>query len=80
MNAKEILAATLGWDIGEVSECRYQRYAAPAVYSIGNQYFAVNKTKPKHDDVGGEWQPHTDQFWAEPDGTTVWVCETEEKK
>ena len=70
-----ILAETFGWDISEVSEYRYQRYTAPTVYAIGDQYFAVAKDKPKHT-VGGEWRQHTDQFFAAPH-TTVWVCESE---
>lgn len=74
MKALTILASTIGWDIGEVSECRYQRYTRPAVYVIGNRYMAVSAARPRHDDVGGEWKPHTDQFWAGMHGTTVWVC------
>lgn len=74
MKSITILASTIGWDIAEVSECRYQRYTLPSVYSIGDLYFAVSKRRPKHEDVGGEWKPHPDQFWAEQNGTTVWVC------
>jgi hypothetical protein len=75
MNASAILASTLGWDIREVPEYRYQRYTAPAVYLVGDCYFAVYKTKPKHSDVGADWHPHPDQFWADRAGTTVWVSQ-----
>ena len=34
MKSVTILASTLGWDIAEVSECRYQRYTLPSVYTI----------------------------------------------
>jgi hypothetical protein len=75
MSPCEILAATIGWDMAEVSECKYQRYTSPVVYAIGGRYLAVSKTKPRHADVGVEWKPHFDQFWAERAGTTVWACE-----
>lgn len=74
MRANYIIAASFGWDSRDVSEYRYQRYTSPSVYAIGDRYFAVSKTKPKHKDVGGEWMKHTDQFWAEKNGTTIWVC------
>ena len=69
-----ILAETFGWDVSEVSECRYQRYTSPSVYSIGDRYFSVSKTKPKHGDVGNAWVKHTDQWAAERSNTIVWVC------
>jgi hypothetical protein len=73
--ATTIIAETLGWDVKEVSEYRYQRYTNPAVYSIGDFYLAVHPTKPKHNDVGGEWREHTDQFGARDTMTTIWICD-----
>lgn len=69
-----IIAETLGWDYKDVQECRYQRYMNPAVYSIGDKYFAAHKTKPKHSDIGGEWTEHTDQFGARGTDRKIWVC------
>ncbi len=75
--ANEVIAETLGWDIKDVSECRYQKYSSPAVYSIGDRYFAAHPSKPKHVDVGGEWREHSDQFGARGTNQKVWVCDAE---
>jgi len=72
MQANEILAATLGWDVREVSEYRYQRYTAPNVYSIGDRYFAVHSSKPKHQ-VGQEWTIYNDQAFA-TGNRKIWVA------
>jgi hypothetical protein len=72
--ADMIIAETFGWDYKEVQECRYQRYVSSNVYSIGDRYFAVSKTKPKHSDVGDEWVEHTDQFGARNTDKKIWVC------
>lgn len=71
----EVIAATFGVDLAEMSECRYQptRFTSPAVYTFGNDYYAAHKTKPRHK-VGGEWTPVADQFWAEKAGTIVWTA------
>ena len=71
--ASHIIATTFNIDAHSVTEYRYQRYANPAVYAIGDRYFAVCSRKPNHA-VGGEWVAHNDQFFAEPAGTTLWVC------
>lgn len=39
--ANEIIAFHLGWNMPDVSEGRYQRYSAPAVYVCGNSYFCA---------------------------------------
>lgn len=56
-SAAEIIGFHLGWDMREVSECRYQptRFANPAIYSVGDRYFAApsNNVMPKAD--VGEW-------------------------
>ncbi len=73
--ADHIIAETFGWDYLDVKEYRYQRYTNPAVYSIGDRYFAVHKSKPKHEDVGGPWREHHDQFGARGTDRIVWVCD-----
>ena len=75
--ASEVIAETIGYDVKEMSEYRYQRYTRPAVYSIGDRYFAAHPTKPKHNDVGGEWREHSDQFGARGTDSKVWVCDVE---
>jgi hypothetical protein len=70
-----MLAETLGWDIADLRECRYQRYTLPKVYSIGDRYFAVHTSKPKHDDVGGYWELHTDQFGVRGTDYKIWVSQ-----
>lgn len=73
MRANEILAATFGWDVREMRECRYQNFTSPAIYSIGDQYFAVYDKPPKHQ-VGKAWSEYRDQFFAAPTGRKIWVC------
>jgi hypothetical protein len=75
--APMILAESFGWDYREVSEYRYQRYTNPNVYSIGDRYFAVHHSKPKHSDIGTEWVEYDDQFGARGTGRTIWVCNSE---
>ena len=72
--ANTVIAESLGWDVKDVSECRYQRFVSPAVYSIGDRYFAAHTARPKHD-VGGEWREHTDQFGARGTSMIIWVCD-----
>ena len=74
--AAEVIAETLGWDVKEMSDYRYQRYTSPAVYSIGERYFAAHPTKPKHE-VGQDWREHTDQFGARNTNQIIWVCNME---
>jgi hypothetical protein len=72
--AATIIAESIGFDVAEMAEYRYQRYTAPAVYAIGEKYFAAWPSKPKHQ-VGGAWVEYADQFGVR--GTTtqvVWVC------
>lgn len=70
-----IIASTMGWDISEPADYRYQpTRTRQAIYAVGNRYLAVGKREPK-DDVGGPWQRHTDQFFAERAGTVLWVSE-----
>lgn len=57
--APEIIGFHFGWDMRDVSETRYQptRYVNPAIYSMGDSYFAApsNNATPKHI-VGGPWE------------------------
>lgn len=74
MSPRATLASTLGLDLNELSEYRYQNYASPAVYAIGDKYFAVGQKQPRHA-VGGPWRKHRDQFFAERNNTIVWVAD-----
>lgn len=77
MTATLALASTLGMESQrELSEYRYQRYTSPAVYAVGEQYFCVCKNAPSHK-VGGAWQKHKDQFFAERAGSVIWVSQAE---
>lgn len=72
--AAYVIAATLGQDINELADNRYQSTrTSRAIYSFDDRYFAVGKRAPK-DKVGGVWRPHTDQFWAAKGNTILWVC------
>lgn len=71
-----VLAATFGWDIKEVSEYRYQSTRTrQAIYSVGNQNFAVGQKKPVDVVATGEWKEYGDQFFAKKANTILWVCE-----
>jgi len=56
--AAEIIGFHFGWDIRDVSETRYQstRYTAPAVYVIGDDYYAApaDNRPPKYE-LGQAW-------------------------
>lgn len=56
--AAEIIGFHFGWDMRDVSDTRYQptRYASPAVYVIGDDYYAApsNNAPPKYE-VGQPW-------------------------
>lgn len=80
MTAANIIASTFLMDLGEMSEYRYQptRYTSPAVYCFGdNTYYAASAAKPKHRGLGGEWERHPDQFWAERAGSVLWFVRSE---
>jgi len=81
--AATVVAETIGWDVSEVREYQYQpsRLSSPAVFAIGDRYFAVHPTKPRHD-LGGEWREHDDQFFTRGTERKVWVLEasTEDNK
>jgi len=72
MKGSSIIAATFSTDSAGFEDCRYQPgRTSRAIYTVGNDYFAVGKTKPK-DEVGKPWEKFSDQFWAEKYNTTLW--------
>lgn len=78
MRSKTVIAATFGMDSAEMEDYRYQMTrTSKAIYAIGNAYYTTGKNKPK-DDMGGEWKPHQDQFWAGKGNTILWVCGVEQ--
>lgn len=75
----DIIAWTFGSDIADVRDCAYQptRYRAPNVYTVGNDYYAVHASKPRHGkDVGMVWKaaPESQQWAAQKVGKTLWVA------
>lgn len=74
---QEALAATLGMDVAELREYRYQptRTAIP-VYAIGDTYYCVSQTNPGNLN-GMNWERMSDQFWAEMAKTVCWKSEVE---
>ena len=70
--AAEVIAWTFGWDVADVRDGLYQKFRNPSVYVCGNDYYAVHKSKPKHD-VGTEWEPHTEQFACEGTDRIIWI-------
>lgn len=57
--AVEIIAFHFCSDMRDISESRYQptSYATPAVYCVGNDYYAApaSNSAPKYKDIGGDW-------------------------
>lgn len=64
--AAEIIAFHFCSDIRDVPDDRYQptKYANPAVYSIGDAYYAApsSNTKPKYNDIGGPWEEIAEHY------------------
>lgn len=71
--AAEIIGFHFGWDMRDVSDTRYQstRYVSPAVYVIGQDYYAApsNNQPPKYE-VGKPWV-----FVAEHYGRKIFCAE-----
>ncbi len=72
MRANEIIASTLGMEIGEMNDCAYQPTRHAQVYSVGDSYYCCPQAG-KRPPVGWEWKPLNDQFWASRAGRTVYV-------
>jgi len=74
-SAAIIIAETFGIDVEDVKESRYQStQTTKPIYAIDNFYYTTGKKEPK-DQVGQEWEMHHDQFFAEKNGTVLWVAE-----
>lgn len=78
MSAPQVIANTLGLELTTSREFNNEYLYQPGrtkkpLYTVGDDYFCVSKSKPK-DDVGGEWVKHRDQFWAEQKNTVLWVA------
>ncbi len=56
--APEIIATHLCWDMGEVSQGRYQRYTAPSVYVCADDYYCAPTAgqKPPTDVSDNPWE------------------------
>ncbi|CAB4143088.1 hypothetical protein UFOVP435_58 [uncultured Caudovirales phage] len=74
-----IIATTFFMDVsGFEGDYRYQPgHTKKAIYSIGDVYFCVSKTKPK-DEVGQPWQLAADQAVAERHNTKLWFSKMSE--
>ena len=69
LGTKAIIAATFSTDVSEVGS-HYQREVG--VYVMGDDYFACGHKPPQLD--GRDWKKHKDQFWANQNGTVLWVA------
>jgi hypothetical protein len=59
--ANEIIAFSLGWNISDVTDGKYQRYSNPSVYVCGNDYYCCptnNQKLPK----GFNWVEVDNQY------------------
>jgi hypothetical protein len=77
MDKLEAIAATLGLEYESSqhfkSEYQYQSTRTKKqIFTTGGDYFCMSRAKPT-DEVGGDWMPHTDQFWAEKAGSKLWI-------
>ena len=74
---QEALAATLGMDIAELRDCRYQETRTwMPVYSGGENYYCTSQTNPGNL-LGLRWGKMKDQFFAERANTVCWVAHME---
>ena len=79
ISARAALAATIGLDLAELSDYRYQSTRTPfAIYTFGEWYFATSPEKPKwkmkFED--GDWEEHPDRHFAQQAGTRIWQLRT----
>jgi len=56
--AAEIIGFHFGWDIADVSECRYQstRYFSPSIYTLGENYYAAPSNNQPPKSMKGLWK------------------------
>lgn len=79
ISPRTAIAATLGLDVSELSEYRYQETRTHvAVYAVDNDFFIASKRRPKfhptHHLSSLQWTLHPDQFWARQARTFVWTA------
>ena len=76
MKSKTIIASSIGFDIDEMEDYRYQptRTKQP-IYAVGEYYYACGKRKPS-DQVGSDWLIDREQFWAEQNKTILWSAKS----
>lgn len=60
-----------------INDFQYQfgRTGSEAIFTDGTDYYAIQKRQPRFD-VGVEWVPHAEQFWAASLGLVLWVART----
>jgi len=56
--AAEIIAFHFGWNMPDVSECRYQptRYHSPAIYTLFDGYYAAPSNNKPPVNMEGIWR------------------------
>jgi hypothetical protein len=61
--APEIIGFHFCSDMREISESRYQNYVNPAVYVVGDDYYAApaDNRPPRHN-VGGPWELFAEHY------------------
>jgi hypothetical protein len=74
VSVKRIFAETVGMNITDASEYQYQpgHTGKLTIFAIDDEYWTVSKTRPTWSDLN--WQKHSDQFFAERAGTTIWIA------
>ena len=74
-SAAERIGTSIGWDVDDVRDCRYQNYVSPAVYDCSGSYFAVRRSKPRHAVNEHPWEPYSDQLGAcDSHDLIIWEC------
>lgn len=80
MRANEIIAATFGWSVADINECRYQatRTSIP-VYTSGEKYYCCPAVGQKCPKGFGTWMLYSDQFFAARENRQIyWASGGEE--
>lgn len=75
--APEIIGFHLGWDMRDVSECRYQptRYTSPGIYTLGPYYYAAPSNNKPPKNFPGPWKEVGEHY-----GRKVFAFHQDEKE
>lgn len=74
--APEIIGFHFGSDMRDISESRYQptRYSSPAIYTIGNDYYAAPSDNRPPRNMPGSWKEIAEYY-----GRKIYCLESKDR-